>query len=338
MYVFDPATAEDPEAEPVDQSTNNQLGGAHPIERTTDCVPGWNYLVVWQYAPGSSSNDLFEFAMDGVPIARWQNPFSAVVPAADLLAQGVVAVGSIDPAAGVTVADYSSRGPTNQGVPSPAVVAPSCLTSFAYGPDCFDGTGASAAVVAGGAALVLEAGRVRAGSALGPWVRENATIERGAPGRDNAYGSGQFALKTAMADLSIRAGATGPFRGDNQMGVNGSGQGAEIDGPAGSTRYFTVRLRNRGLAPDQFRIQADGSTPKFIVTYTFGGANRTGQVVNGTFVTPVIAPGAFRAFQVAVRIRSNAVHPNSIHRRIFATSTSSARGKDVLSFTVRPIW
>src|SRR5690606_17647742 len=59
----------------------------------------------------------------------------------------------------------------------------------------FSGTSASAAVVSGGAALLLQAGLAQPGNSLGQLIR-NTTIDRGARGPDNVYGYGEFRLPT----------------------------------------------------------------------------------------------------------------------------------------------
>ena len=66
----------------------------------------------------------------------------------------------------------------------------------------FSGTSAAAPVVAGAAALVLEAGLASSGRALGSYLR-NQTVDRGEPGVDNRFGHGQFALSAPPVNNGI---------------------------------------------------------------------------------------------------------------------------------------
>jgi len=104
----------------------------------------------------------------------------------------VLAVGAIDPAAGATIAAYSSRGPTNDGRVAPDLSAPASFISTVR-PAGFAGTSAASAVVTGGAALLAEAGLAAGPASLGDLIRHIAT-DRGDPGPDNAYGHGEFRL------------------------------------------------------------------------------------------------------------------------------------------------
>ncbi|MEZ5257440.1 MAG: S8 family serine peptidase [Ilumatobacteraceae bacterium] len=54
--------------------------------------------------------------------------------------RGVLAVGAIDPVGSESIADYSSRGPTNDGRIKPDVAADSGLSTSVYGSAGFRGT------------------------------------------------------------------------------------------------------------------------------------------------------------------------------------------------------
>jgi hypothetical protein len=324
--------------EPIAVSARTQFNGhSPPLERTTTCVPGWNYALVGQYSAGSSSSgDVLEFGMANAPLGRWANRFSATVPAADIARPGVLAVGAIDPADGTALANYSSRGPTNDGYgPAPGITAPACLSTTAYGEDCFDGTAASAAVTAGAAALLVDSGYVTAPRRVTAFLGEQLAIDRGATFADNIYGAGQLSLRTEFPDLVARVGRSGPFNGDGVMNPTGSRQGATAESTLGSTRTFTVRVQNDGLVADRYRIQADGSLGRFLVNYSFGGVSRTRQVINGTLLTPELSPGEHADLIVTVKTRRMSVGPRYISRRVFATSVNSpGRGKDAIYIRV----
>ncbi|NNE10846.1 MAG: S8 family serine peptidase, partial [Ilumatobacter sp.] len=104
---------------------------------------------------------------------------------------GVVAVGSIDPAASGRIADYSSRGPSADGRVLPDLVAPGNLFSTVQGR--FAGTSAAAAVVAGVAALYLDAELAADAVSVADLLRHLA-VDRGAAGPDNSYGHGEVVL------------------------------------------------------------------------------------------------------------------------------------------------
>jgi hypothetical protein len=59
---------------------------------------------------------------------------------------------------GITIAPYSSQGPTNDGRVKPDISAVACVNSASYAPGCFNGTSASTPVVAGAVALAWAGG------------------------------------------------------------------------------------------------------------------------------------------------------------------------------------
>jgi hypothetical protein len=140
----------------------------------------------------------------------WQNPYSAGGPAADTASAGGLAVGAIDPALGTTIAPYSSQGPTNDGRIKPNLSAASCVASYTYSPDCFNGTSAATPAVAGAAALALEAGFGPTPTELKKWLRDSATVDRGSAGSDNVYGKGELILPTPPALAITITPTSGP--------------------------------------------------------------------------------------------------------------------------------
>ena len=63
---------------------------------------------------------------------------------------------------------------------------------------------------------------------------------------------------------------------------------------------FKIRIENGSTAADQFRIDADGTTAGYIVKFFRKTTNITTAVENGTFVTPVLAPGATHIIRAKV--------------------------------------
>lgn len=179
----------------IGQSTFDQRGGEPPVEHIlgTHCPLGGQalYLRVDLIA-GDPTGDILEILdYGGGMAAHTQAAYSASTSIVDSKDAAVVAVGAVDPPGSGQVAGYSSQGPTNDGRLAPAVVAPAGFANTVLG--TFAGTSAAAAVVSGGAALLLDAGSAQPGESLGQLIR-NTTVDRGPAGPDSAYGYGEFHL------------------------------------------------------------------------------------------------------------------------------------------------
>jgi hypothetical protein len=186
----------------VARSEGNQRAGDVPIE----LLPG-------QYCPSSSTRRLAleirwrggDVAGDVIEILDYgqgmsaftQAEYSATAPIADSRADGVLAVGAVDPPGSGTIGYYSSQGPTNDGRLSPDISAPSGFSSSVFRSG-FSGTSAAAPVVAGAAALLTQAGLAADPAALGNLLR-HLTVDRGATGPDNTFGAGELRLPAPPA-------------------------------------------------------------------------------------------------------------------------------------------
>ena len=196
-------------------SVSDQTTGAPPLELiepgSINCTAfPVVFLQVQLFHPGSGTGgDKLEFMANQTLFEHSSNPYSSGGPASDSANPGMLTIGAIDPASGTTIATYSSQGPTNDERTKPDLSAPSCLATVSYTPDCFNGTSAATPVVAGAAALVWGAASSGFGSELsapGPatdvattpasvaqYLRTNV-IDRGVPGTDLIYGTGQLCL------------------------------------------------------------------------------------------------------------------------------------------------
>lgn len=196
LIVWESPTGAPGSGQIVGRSERRQSAGAPPIEVIEGgyCPPAGRSLyleVVWR--GGDVTGDVLEILDYGDGFAaHTQTPSSAAVPIVDAALAGVVAVGAVDPPGSGVIGFYSSQGPTNDGRVAPALVAPSGFASATYG-ERFSGTSAAAPVVAGVAALYLDAGVAGDASGLGDLLR-NSTADRGAPGPDNVYGHGEIRL------------------------------------------------------------------------------------------------------------------------------------------------
>lgn len=194
-YLWESPTGKPAAGSIVDSSIYRQRSGARPIEQLPEyrCPTEGNSLYLeLRWRGGDTAGDVIEILDYGEGMTmHTQSGYSAAVPVVDAKPAGVISVGAIDPAASGTIAEYSSRGPTNDRRVAPGLVAPSNLANSVRGR--FAGTSAAAAVVTGGATLLLDATLAVDPTSLGNLVR-HLTIDRGPAGPDNLYGFGEFRL------------------------------------------------------------------------------------------------------------------------------------------------
>ena len=164
-------------------------------------------------------------------------------------------------------------------------------------------------------------------------------------GADNVYGAGEFILPTTVPpapvyrpDARIRTSTTGPIRGNNIYNPTaGANQTVSRNGGAGATLTYTTTFQSDGNTGERFRITGTRSTNKFTVTYRVGGANVTTAVGNGTYQTPVVAPGALVTMSVSVKVKNNTVRNNSFTGTLTARSTHTTTIRDAVKFTAKRV-
>ena len=166
----------------------------------------------------------------------WRHDIEYPVPAGSLGipsdARGALSVGAIHHYQwdlGI-LASYSSRGPTADGRIKPDLVAPSGVTTASYGAErLFGGTSAAAPHVAGAAALLKSANPALSRDELWQALVE-ATVDVGAPGRDDSTGYGKLVLSVSVpqiADISpirVQYGQTVTIGGQGFGAVKGTGK------------------------------------------------------------------------------------------------------------------
>jgi hypothetical protein len=189
----------DSEGHYIGGSFDYQTEGAPPLELGIPCDGDYSYLAIHLWDPGNgTSGDVLEFMTNAGQMEYWQNPYSASGPASDTASSGGLSVGAVDPPLGTDIAYYSSQGPTNDGLYGgtdrikPDISAASGVASYTYG--TFRGTSASTPAVAGAAALIIEAGLASTPAEVKTYLLSNATVDRGTPGPDNAFGEGELFL------------------------------------------------------------------------------------------------------------------------------------------------
>ncbi len=195
---------------PVASGTDDQHLGAPPIEHVLGAIcpdPGRSLFLEIRWRGGDPTGDVIEILDYGFGIAAYsQVAYSASTSIVDSNVAGVISVGAIDGPTTGTIAGYSSQGPTNDGRIVPSVSAPSGFQSAVFASSgsgaTFSGTSASAPVVTGGAALLLDADLADGPNSLGDLVR-NTTIDRGTGGPDNVYGVGEFRLPAPPSGFGI---------------------------------------------------------------------------------------------------------------------------------------
>ncbi|MCB1246552.1 MAG: S8 family serine peptidase, partial [Acidimicrobiia bacterium] len=168
-------------------SERDQTAGATPLELLSghaidcDANPVLQVGVHLHDAGNGTSGDVLEMMVNLGGLEHAQDAYSASGPVSDSSNPAVMSVGALDPGDGITIAPYSSQGPTNDGRVKPDVAAPACYPTTAYPDYCFAGTSAAAPVAAGSAALVRGAGVASTPTAIASYLRTHA-LDRGAPG------------------------------------------------------------------------------------------------------------------------------------------------------------
>jgi hypothetical protein len=192
---------------------NQSKAGVPPLELQNGsddyfrCDGGWIEVGIKLVSKGSGvSKDVLELAGNSADIYMTaSSPGSAGEAFNDSKNKGMATVGAVDPVAGVTIAGYSSQGPTNDGRIKPELSAGSNFTSRAYAADGgrFNGTSAATPIVAGAAAVALQRFDTMKPSELISYLRKTHTVDRGAAGTDNIYGTGELIMSPlAIADFT----------------------------------------------------------------------------------------------------------------------------------------
>ena len=132
-------------------------------------------------------------------------------------------------------------------------------------------------------------------------------------------------------DALIRSTRSSSFVGDDVYGTTDGQQVWQRLGRAGTTSSFVIRLQNDGVRRDRFAVLGGAGSNRFLVTYRTASGPATAQLTNGTFLTPVLAPGAWSTVRLTVTRTRVAERGDTRRIRITATSTRSDRRDSVVA-------
>jgi hypothetical protein len=107
-------------------------------------------------------------------------------------------------------------------------------------------------------------------------------------------------------DGLIKRAAAASYKGNNVYNATATNQTVVARRKRHSRQAFSVLVQNDGGVADSFRVRGPGSGPGFVVHYFSGTTDVTSRVVNGTFVTASLAPGASAALRLVVKVRRHA--------------------------------
>ncbi len=169
------------------QGEDHQDGDDHPYE-VVACHTGgsWAQAVVVSNGHRVSGIEGYLYAYAGLDPGDATGERNLTLPGDT---RHGISVGAVDLSALGEVAEYSSRGPTDDGQQRPHLVAPAGVNTSSYGGALFSGTSSATPHVTGVAALVLDADGNREPDELRDWLR-SACLDIGNEGIDNASGSG----------------------------------------------------------------------------------------------------------------------------------------------------
>ena len=135
-------------------------------------------------------------------------------------------------------------------------------------------------------------------------------------------------------DGRIRKGTTGAYRGNDIYNLTGVGQTVGGSAVRGATVTYFVSVQNDGRAATALRLRGTASTTRFRVKYTANGVGISNGVVNSTYLTPTLAPGATFTVKVQVTVLAAAPAGASLTAQLRASDPAVERF-DVVKFTTR---
>lgn len=137
----------------------------------------------------------------------------------------------------------------------------------------------------------------------------------------------------ARPDAHLRLG-TGEWFGDNVVNATGRNQTLSAIVGGGGTATFSVRIQNDGNITEPITLRGSATSDRFKVTYLAGSTDITAAVVNGTYRTAPIAPGAKTKINVEIKAKPVATLNSTVDVVVTATSTTFTTSKDAVKASV----
>jgi hypothetical protein len=145
-----------------------------------------------------------------------------------------------------------------------------------------------------------------------------------------------LAVTVRRPDGWIRKGISGPIAGDDLYNTTGAQQNRVVKLTRAQRQVtFFVTAQNDGTHPERLRVRGQPSTTHYTVRYFSAGQDVTTRVNNGTFRTPVLAPGLTRTVKVVVTARPTAPLGGQVDRRVTISSVNDPTKVDVVRFIVK---
>jgi hypothetical protein len=121
-------------------------------------------------------------------------------------------------------------------------------------------------------------------------------------------------------DALLKSSTATVFIGGNVYGSAASQSVSETVARAGQSAVSEVRVQNDGNRNDRFAVKGSAGNRKFTVAYFAGAKNITKQVLNGSYTTPSLAPGA--EFRLRVKVTRTGKAQRGDVRTVMLTASS----------------
>ncbi len=140
------------------------------------------------------------------------------------------------------------------------------------------------------------------------------------------------AVPDARPDARIQIGSAGRLFGDDIYDTL-VGQSRSTLLAAGRTVTYYASMQNDASTEDRLRLAGMGSANRYGLSYYADGVDISSEINDGTFVTPVLVPGAAYTIQIKVTVGVNAAAGSSLIGDLTASSVASPAVTDAVRFT-----
>lgn len=137
-------------------------------------------------------------------------------------------------------------------------------------------------------------------------------------------------------DGRIRNGQAGAWTGNNIYNTTGQNQKKQQSGGRNALRAYQLSIQNDSPTEDDvFTLDASaGSVARYTITYFDGALDVTAAIVGGTYVTPLLAPGAHHVIDIEVQY-NNAAAGSKVTRTVTITSNADTSKQDAVKFVAK---